>query len=224
MISKNLYINLLVRVLIIVILSVLLGYLVAKGNSLRISLICFFALVIFTISLIDFLNSTNKKIRYFFDSVRNDDSNLFFPVQEKNNTVREIYNSMNKVNQQIQKLKIDNRNQEQYFRILIEHLAIGIITFNSKGFILHSNSSSKKLLRTEVLTHVKQIERVDKKLYQTISNIKPSERRLVPVNTETGEIQLSLKATSFRTTNDELTILSIQDIKHELDEKRSNRG
>ena len=41
MISKNLYLNLLIRVLFIVILSVLLGYLIATGKSLRISLICF---------------------------------------------------------------------------------------------------------------------------------------------------------------------------------------
>jgi nitrogen fixation/metabolism regulation signal transduction histidine kinase len=41
----------------------------------------------------------------------------------------------------------------------------------------------------------------------------------VPLGTERGEIQLSLKAESFRTTNNELVILSIQDIKNELDEK-----
>jgi len=219
MISKNLYLNLLVRILLIVILSVILGYLIASGKALRISLICLLVMTILTVNLITFLNATNKKIKYFFDSVRNDDSNLFFPVDEKNKTVREIYMSMNRVNEQIQKLKIENRNQEQYFRILIEHLAIGIITFDNKGFILHSNSTARKLLETDVFTHLKQLERIDNKLYQTLSSIKPSERRLVPINTERGEIQLSLKATSFRTNDNEVSILSIQDIKNELDEK-----
>jgi nitrogen fixation/metabolism regulation signal transduction histidine kinase len=219
MISKNLYINILVRVLIIVILSVLFGYLIAAGKSLRISLLCLLAIAVLTVNLIAFLNATNKKIKYFFDAVKNDESNLSFPVQEKNRTVREIYKSMNGVNQQIQKLKIENRNQEQYFSILIEHLAIGIVTFNNKGFILHSNSSAKKLLETDILTHIKQLERIDEKLFYAINSIKPFERRLVRINTERGEIQLSLKATSFRTNKDELVILSIQDIKNELDEK-----
>jgi nitrogen fixation/metabolism regulation signal transduction histidine kinase len=219
MISKNLYLNLLVRVLLLVALSVLSGYLIATGKSLRFSLICFVAIAILTANLISFLNVTNKKIRYFFDSVRNDDSNLFFPVEEKNKTVKEIYGNMNRINEQIQNLKIENRNQEQYFRILIEHLAIGIITFDNKGFILHSNSTARKLLETDVLTHIRQIERVDGKLFQAISSIKPSESRLVPINTERGEIQLALKAASFRTKNDELVILSVHDIKNELDEK-----
>ncbi len=219
MISKNLYINILVRVMLIVMLSVLLGFLISADKSFRISLLCLVSIIVLTVNLISFLNSTNKKIRYFFDAVKNDDSNLSFPVQEKNRTLREIYRSMNGVNQQIQKLKIENKNQEQYFSILIEHLAIGIITFNNKGFILHSNSSAKTLLETDILTHIKQLERIDEKLFYAIKSIKPFERRLVRINTERGEIQLSLKATSFRTKNDELVILSIQDIKNELDEK-----
>lgn len=219
MISRNLYLNIILRVLLIVILSALLGYLLVKDQSFRYSLICIIAIVVLTISLISYLNSTNRKVRFFFDSVRNDDSSLSFPVDTKNKTFRELNKSMNTVNQQIQQLKIENRSQEQYFQILIEHLATGIITYDSKGYILHANSSAKKLLSTEVLTHIQQIERIDEKLYQTIKNIRPSERRLISIANDQDEIQLSLKATSFRSNNAELVILSIQDIKSELEEK-----
>lgn len=219
MISKSFYFNILVRILLIVILTIFLGYFIFIGKSLRISIIGFLLITLLTVSLVSYLNTTNKKIKYFFDSVRNEDSNLSFPVEEKNPIVREIYSNMMRVNEQIQQLKINNFNQEQYFRTLIEHLGIGIITFNNRGFILHSNSFAKRILAADVLTHIKQIERTDRKLYRTIKNIKPFERRLIPLNTERGEIQLSLKATSFRTNEDELVILSIQDIKNELDEK-----
>jgi two-component system nitrogen regulation sensor histidine kinase NtrY len=219
MISRNLYLNIILRVLLIVILSALLGYLLVKDQSFRYSLICIIAIVILTISLISYLNSTNRKVRFFFDSVRNDDSSLSFPTDTKNKTFRELNLSMNTVNQQIQQLKIENRSQEQYFQILIEHLATGIITYDSKGYVLHANSSAKKLLSTEVLTHIQQIERLNEKLYQTIKNIKPSERRLISFKSDQDEIQISLKATSFRSNNAELVILSIQDIKSELDEK-----
>ncbi len=145
MISKNLYFNIVLRVLLIVILSCFLGYFIVIDKSLRFSLICFLMIVFLTINLISYLNTTNKKIRFFFDSVRNDDSNLSFPIETRNTGLSELYQSMNRVNQQIQQLKIENRQQEQYFRILLEHLATGIITYNDKGFILHANSSAKKL-------------------------------------------------------------------------------
>lgn len=211
--------NIVIRILLLVALSVFLGYSLLKYNSLRISFLCILAIVFLAISLITYLNSTNKKISYFFDSVRNDDSSLFFPAVEKDRNMNAIYRSMNKVNHQIQQLKIENRQQEKYFQILLEHLATGIITYDRKGFILHANSSAKKVLSTEVLTHLKQLERIDKKLYQVISSIKASERRLIAINNGQGEIQLLLKATSVKTYDNELIILSIQDIKSELDEK-----
>jgi PAS domain S-box-containing protein len=219
MFSKNLYFNIILRVLLLVFLSGCLAYFIVIDYSIRLLVIFSILLVVLTINLISYLNRTNKKIRFFFDSVRNDDSNLSFPMETGNNSLNELYKSMNKVNHQIQQLKIKNRQQEQYFRTLLEHLAAGIITYNDKGFILHANSSAKKLLSIDVLTHLQQIERKDKKLFDTINSIRPYERRLIAVSSEGTEIQLSLKATSFRTNENELVILSIQDIKNELDEK-----
>jgi len=219
MISKSLYINIIVRVALIVILSILLGYLLFKENSLRFSIICSLAIIIITVNLITFLNQTNRNIRFFFDSVRNDDSSLTFPLDDKSGNLRELHRSMNNVNHQIQELKIENRNQEQYFQKILEHLATGIITYDKKGFIHHANSAAKRLLSADVLTHLQQIERYDKKLFRTIRDLRPFERSLIAVNSKPGEIQLSLKSTSFGSDENELIILSIQDIKHELDEK-----
>ena len=126
---------------------------------------------------------------------------------------------MNKVNQQIRTLKLSNVQQEQYFQKILELLATGIITYDKKGFIHHANSAAKKLLSLDVLTHLQQLEKTDKKLYPLIRNLDPFERRLIALNTDKGEIQLSLKSTSFGTAENELTILSINDIKNELDEK-----
>ncbi|HBE40455.1 MAG TPA: ATP-binding protein [Bacteroidales bacterium] len=219
MISKSLYINIIIRVLAIVLLSVLLGYIIFSVRSVRFSVICALVIILIAYGLIKYLNSTNRNIRFFFDSLVDDDSNLSFPVDNKSGIVRELHQSMNSFNHQLQKLKFEIRKQEHYFSRILEHLATGIITYNDKGFIHHANSSAKRLLSTEALTHLRQIERVDRKLYKTIMNFKPQERKLVPINTSQGEVQLLLKSTLSGTKENELTILSIQDIKHELDEK-----
>ena len=94
MFSKNLYFNIVLRVLLIVLLSAILGYVAVIDRSLRISIICLFAIVILTINLILYLNSTNKKIRFFFDSVRNDDSNLSFPAETGNKALKKASGRM----------------------------------------------------------------------------------------------------------------------------------
>ena len=216
---QNHYLQIVYRVVLIVFPSIAVGWTLAKGLSLPIILLCLFLIVPVVINLVHYLNTSNRKISYFLESVQNDDSALSFPTDVSNRPVLEIYMGLNKVNQQIQKLKIESRQQEQYFQTLLEHVATGIVTFNSKGFVLHANSAAKKMLGVDVLTHLNQLEKVNLNLFQSIRNIQPFEQKLVSVSTERGTIQLSLKASSFKTKDKELTLLSVQDIRNELDEK-----
>jgi len=219
MIGRNLYFQIIFRIVLIVLLSTVAGFMISSGQSLTLILLCFFFVVIVIVNLIKYLNSTNRKISYFLESVQNEDSTLSFPTNITDKPIREIYQGLNKVNKQIQQLKIEGRQQEQYFQTLLEHVATGIVTFNANGFVLHANSAAKKMLGVEVLTHINQLERVNRNLFQAIKNIQPFEQKLVSVTTERGIIQLSLKSTSFKAKENELILLSIQDIRNELDEK-----
>src|SRR5512142_244596 len=143
MLSKRLYFNILARVLLIIPLSILLGFLIFRG-LINFSIICSALIGIITVDLISYLNRTNRNIRYFFDSVKNEDSNLSFSVDVKNDDLKELHLSMNRVNRLVQDLKIQNRQQEQFFQTILELLATAIITFDRKGFIHHANSAAKK--------------------------------------------------------------------------------
>lgn len=219
MLSKKLYVNIIIRTIPVVLLSLLLGFLIFKAESVRLSIICSILLIIATVALIMFLNRTNRNIKFFFDSVRNDDSTLSFSLENKSGNIRELHRSMNQVNQQIGQLKIENMRQEQFFQKILELLATGIITYDKKGFIHHANSSAKRLLSAENLTHISQFERIDRRLFSIITAIDSDEKHLVTANTREGVKNLLLKSTASGSGDDRLTILSLQDIKNELDEK-----
>ncbi len=219
MISHKLYLRIIIHVILIVILSVILGFLILEVHSVRYIILCIAAIVLVAANLIRELNRTNRNVKHFFDSVKNDDTSLSFSLMDRSAGMDELNKSMNRVNRQIQQLKILNRQQEQYFQKILEQLATGIISYDNKGFIQHANSAARNLLGAETFTHLQQLDRIDSKLYSVIKNLKPYERRLVGISTEHGDIQLSLKSTSFGSEGNELMILSIQDIKHELDEK-----
>lgn len=219
MFSRKLYISIIVYISLIVIFSVLLGLIIINEGTLRYLILCVAVIIILASMLVTYLNRTNRNIRLFFDSVINDDSNFRFPVYDRSTGLKELNESMNRVNRQIQQLKIQNNQQEKYFSKILEHLGTGIITYDKKGFIHHANSAARNLFSLDVLSHLQQLNKVDNRLYTVIKSLKPFERRLVGINSGNGEIQLSLKSTSFGLDEDELVILSIQDIKHELDEK-----
>ena len=219
MIGRNLYFQIIFRVILIVLLSLTAGWMIASGQSTALIFMCFFLIALVVFNLISYLNSTNRKISYFLESVQNEDSMLSFPTNITDKPIREIYQGLNKVNKQIQLLKIEGRQQEQYFQTLLEHVATGIVTFNANGFVLHANTAAKKMLGIDVLTHINQLERVNRNLFLSIRSIAPFEQKLVSVTTERGIVQLSLKSTSFKVKDNELILLSIQDIRNELDEK-----
>lgn len=216
---RNHYVQITYRIAMIVILSMTAGWTIAKGLSMPLILLCLSLIIPVIMNLIFYLNTANRKISYFLESVQMDDSALSFPTDSSNRPVLEIYKGLNKVNQQIQNLKIESRQQEQYFQTLLEHVATGIVTFNSRGFVLHANTAAKKMLGVEVLTHINQLGKVNLNLFQSIKNIQAFEQKLVSVATERGTIQLSIKASPFKAKDTDLILLSVQDIRNELDEK-----
>jgi len=218
MISRNFYVQIILRVLLLVIAALCAGLAIASDYG-SLAVVCVLAIIPVVINLIRFLNTTNRKMSYFLESVRNNDSTLIFPTHISGKPIRELYDGLNKVNEQIKQLKIENQQREQYFQTLLENVGTGIITCNSKGFVLHANSAVKRMLGLDVLTHINQLERISRSLFQAVQQIKPFEQKLVSVTSERGTIELSLKATSFKTQTDELLLLSVQDIRNELDEK-----
>ena len=180
----------------------------------------FFLIFIIQIAeLTNYLNRTNRKIAFFFDVVRNDDSTLNFPEKTGNKALNELNASLNKVNEHIKRIKFELEEQEQYFKTILEHVSIGIITFNEKGTIFLSNTAAQTLLKHEHLNHINQVLRIDRKLFSTLKEIQPGDNRLVSFNGTEGLVQLSLKSTQFKTATDNLQLVTIQDIKNEMDTK-----
>ncbi len=159
MIGRNLYFQLVFRVLLMSVIAMAAGYCIAVNGSFAFVIISLACEILIIVNLVKYLNSTNRKLSYFFESVQNEDSTLLFPTNESNRTIQELFQGLTKVNSQIQQLKIESRQQEQYFQTLLENVATGIVTFNSKGFVLHANSAVKKIVGLHILTHINQLEK-----------------------------------------------------------------
>lgn len=218
MLSKQIYINITLRVLLTVAASVALGLSVSAGLPVTVALSAL-SIALLAANLISYLNRTNRAVKFFFDAVKNDDSNFILPQTHLRGTQHQLYTSMNSVNQRLQNLKTEIRQQEQFVSKIFEMAATAIITFDSRGFIHHSNSAAKNLLSLTVLNHISQLKRFDHKLFSAVNTIKPNEKHLIDVKTTRGETNLVLRTASSGEGGEPLTILTIQDIKTELDEK-----
>ncbi len=219
MVSRNFYLQIVIRVCLIAANAIFIGWLFFGNSTILVGVLFCLIFLIQIIELISFLNRTNRKIAFFFDAVRNDDSTLYFPEKTGNKALNELNVSLNKVNELIKNIKFELQEQEQYFKTILEHISIGIITYNERGTIFLSNSAAKNLLQHEHLNHIDQILRIDKKLFANFRELRPGDNRLVNFNGKKGLVQLSLRSTLFKTATDNLQLVTIQDIKNEMDTK-----
>ena len=219
MISRNLYIQILFRVLILVAVALGLVWIIFSPAANILILIPLVLLFVLFLNLVYYLNRMNRRIFYVFESFKNDDSTLSFPDEGHTKVEKDLSRALLEVNQHIQRLSEHSQKQEQYFQALIEHAATGLFTFNTDGFILHSNKQARLLLGLEPFTHVSQLEAVDLRLHREVVKILPGQQHLTALQKEEGVVQLLIKASAFLSSGEELKLLSVHDIQNELDEK-----
>jgi len=221
MASKNFYVRLIIRILLFSITTIGFSFYLVKEYYFLSSLFLIL-MTLQVINLIRLINHTNRKIAYFFESIKNEDFTLRFPEQVHVKSLNELNKSLNMLNEKIQEVHLKNQTQEKYYQEILKQADIGILTFNKKGHIPFANSKMEKLLNYKPLNHIKQLNQIDKKLYDLFADLKPFDRKLIQLTNEREKKQIAVKSTSLSLNSEKLLLVVAQDIHKELDEKETD--
>lgn len=165
------------------------------------------------------LRLSNRKLAYFFDSLENDDYTLRFIESKGLPSERVLNRSLNRIKGIIQNTRLEIQQKEKYYEIILSSIHTGVIALNQKGFVIQSNHFALKLLGLDIFTHVNQLSKVSALLLQTVKEIRPNENRRVSYTNERGRVQLLISATELIVRGENITLLVINDIENEMDEK-----
>jgi len=221
MASRNFYIQLIVRCILLTVTALAIAFSFVYQSYIGFG---FASLILIAqvASLISFINSTNRKIAYFFDAIKNEDFTLRFPERVNIKSFKELNQSLNRVNGLIQEVHLQLQIRENYYQEILKQADIGIMTFNEKGHILFSNPTLEKLLNYSPLNHIKQLRQIDKNLYSIFEPFESFERKLFQLTNEREQKQLALKCTPMTMNKKPFLLVVAQDIHHELDEKETD--
>lgn len=221
MASKNYYFQLIIRIVGITIMAFIFAF-TWLNNHIYLAVASLIVLIVLARYLIKYLNQTNLKIAYFFESLKNEDFTFRFSEETSPKSLKQLHKSLNEVNNLIRETQIKNRTQENYYQEILKQAKIGILTLNAKGHILFSNPTAKRLFNCSQLNHIRQLEKVDKNLFNLLSGLKPFERKLFQLTNERETVQLLIKSTEVVLNEEVLKLVTIQDINNELDEKETD--
>jgi nitrogen fixation/metabolism regulation signal transduction histidine kinase len=166
-----------------------------------------------------FINTTNRKLTYFFSALENDDYTIRFVENEGMQSERLLNHILNRIKSIIQNTRIEIQQKERYYELILNSISSGVIALDDNGFVLQLNRFALKLIDLEVFTHVSQLRKVSPVLAEAFKEIRPGENRRVTYTNERGSIQLLITASGITVNGKHTRLLVINDIENEMDEK-----
>ncbi len=219
MILKKHYIKIWIRVIIILITCLAIAFVSIPNPDwfyiINLSILLFIQVLHFVRSQ----NIMNRKLEYLFDSIESTETSINFSGKRDSSEFVNIYKKFNKLIKHVQELKIDSLQKNVFLTTLFEHINIGIITLDNQGKISLKNSAARKILGKGNTNNIDDIHKIDSSLANSLEMIKPEESKLLSFYKD-GHLQhLSLRAALLKFPNEDVKIISFQNIRRELDER-----
>lgn len=217
MVYKNFRFNVIIRVLLIAIgIGSLLYFVIITEQYLR-SIYIFIFIVLAIIEFIWYVDKTNRDFSSFLLAIMQDDFSTTFSEKRKGKSFTRLYGALNKITQKFKYISSEKEVQFLYLETLVEHVKVGLISFDGDGKIQLMNGAAKNLLNLPVLSNIKGLERIDKDLLKVILSIKSTENKLVKVTINHKLLQLAVHASEFKLKDTYYKLVSLQNIQNELE-------
>jgi len=107
----------------------------------------------------------------------------------------------------------------QFFKNIVQHVGIGILTFNKEGTIQTMNTAAKRLLRVDKIEKLDDLREVDNSLVDSILKLKTGGRELLRLKMGDETLYLSLYAIELTLRGEVMKLISMSNIQSELEEK-----
>jgi nitrogen fixation/metabolism regulation signal transduction histidine kinase len=131
---------------------------------------------------------------------------------------KNLYKELNNIISEISTVRSDKESEHQYFQNTVKHINTGIIAFDEKGKVEICNNSALTLLNLSNLNNIIDTEKTQIGLSKTFKNIKPGTTKLLKLIIKNDIIQLSIKAADFKIKERHIKLISLQNIKTEIDQ------
>lgn len=212
-------VGLLGRVVLLSMTLFILSYAILNEAGVFITSLFIILVIAQLIFLINYAESSFKKVRQFLDNIKQNNYATVYPVKFDGTETDDLHIEFNAI---LAKLKEDQAEKEanyQYFRSVFQHLSIGLITFEEDGQVQILNTAAKRMLNIEQLGHIEEIEDVNKELHFAIKNLRTGGSELIKIAHPDGIMQLSVYVIELVLRDVKFKLVSLQNIQSELEEK-----
>lgn len=190
------------------------------GNRWYIIAFAFVVVLVFQLFLlVRYIEKTNLELAKFIEGMLTNDFTLHFNEAKWKGGFDELFAAFNKVGRAYQQARIEKEVQFQYFKMMIEQLDTGILSFKTDGEVVLMNQTAGAILEVPVQTHLSRLKLRNEQFFRAVDKAKEGESFTIELNGEREVKQLIVRVNSITSSGEKFTVVSFQDIKSEMELK-----
>jgi two-component system nitrogen regulation sensor histidine kinase NtrY len=175
-------------------------------------------LILFQIfALIRCVERTNQYLSRFFLAIKYGDFSQTFTGKELGGSFQELLTAFEEVMDKVRQTRSEKEEHYRYLQTIVHHVGIGLMAFKTDGSVDLINTAAKRMLKVARLKNIQSLSSFSASLVDTLLSLKAGEKALVKIPDQ--DMELALHAAEFRLKDQIYILVSLQDIKSELQEK-----
>ncbi|MEQ8533390.1 MAG: histidine kinase, partial [Imperialibacter sp.] len=136
-------------------------------SSKYVSATIIFSVGVFSLfSLFYYVESTNRKLTRFIESIKYDDFIIGFDADNRvGRSFKQLNQAMKEVLDAFRLTRKENEENLQFLDTLVKNVQVGILSYDDTGEVGLINQMAKKLLSLDNLTELNELSAADPELY-----------------------------------------------------------
>ncbi|MBR5770424.1 MAG: GHKL domain-containing protein [Alistipes sp.] len=159
------------------------------------------------------------RLMFVFNAVQNDDYSFRFTENPRYTKYAFVNQSLNRIKEVLDNAKLQIKEREQYFQLIMECANVGIVVIMENGTVAQTNTKALRIVGMERLNHIDQLQVLSEELCEAMHRIGAGEQLTARLTTEIGDQNLVLSCSAMEFDGKRLRVVSIGNIHEELDRK-----
>lgn len=161
-----------------------------------------------------------RSVELLIGGLHNLDTSLRFKTSGLPADLARLHSKLNKLVDRFSQMRIQQAAREQYYESLIRHSAAGIVAINNSGRVELMNETARRFAGISADSTNPDIIRLkNKPFYEALLSLRPGEQSTFRCLVDNQLRVLLFQAVTVRNSVEELKLVSVEDIRYELEAK-----
>jgi two-component system nitrogen regulation sensor histidine kinase NtrY len=174
--------------------------------------------IIQTISLIYFLNKTNRNLARFLLLLTEEDTSVIAWKDRVEKTFQGLHHSFKSVNEEINRIRLEKEKGSILLQNVIDHIPTGIFVVDENGVIELVNDEALRIFGIVRFERLEDLKLIQDGLAEAFAKLRYDSGNILHIRTDgDDQIPVLVRVSAFRLGEKKLKLYSLQGIKNELE-------